>query len=138
MPSNRLENSARPKPALLALREAEGSGVEGSVANVSAASRPEPRRPVCVAETAAKDLPNPSFLIATRAYSRQELTHWKQRAATLSDRDKIHIVHGLENSSTSRSIPHPGIEKRLQTARNVRLATCIVVRYYPASRMEDT
>jgi hypothetical protein len=31
----------------------------------------------------------PSFLIATRAYSRQELTHCKQRATTLSNRHKI-------------------------------------------------
>ncbi len=35
----------------------------------------------------------PSFLIATRAYSRRELTHCKQRVKTLSNRNKIHFCN---------------------------------------------
>ena len=113
MPSNGLKNSARSKPALLALSaveglalpalsRAEGSAIEGSGAEVEprcgrerskspqAKSRAQPRdrersRTACP-ERSEK---NP-FLIATRAYSHGELTRWKQRASTLSNRGKIH------------------------------------------------
>ena len=131
MPSNGLENSARPKPALLALREAEGSGVEGSLANVpalpalrgvegslanaSAASRSQRRRPVCVLEAAEKDLQNPPFLIATRVHSPEKSTRCKTRAISFPNRHKIHFVSGEPN---------------------LRLATRIVVRYYPVPRLE--
>ena len=149
MPSNGLENSARPKPALLAsgfrspvdstgvptpdLRGVEGSlanvpactersecalrGVEGSLANASAASRSQRRRPFCVAETAAKDLQNPPFLIATREHSPEESTRCKIRVTSLPNRHKIHFV---------------------PWEPNLRLATRIVVRYYPVPRLEGT
>jgi hypothetical protein len=134
MLSNGLDNLARPRPALspstsLRVNSADGSGVEGS----------RPNEPVCLPEAAAKDLPRPPFLIATRAYSRQELTHWKQRATTLPNRNKIHFVRKAETGLRNSSIRHhPAINKRLQTEHNVRLATCIVVRYYPVPRLEAT
>lgn len=128
MPSNRLESSARPKPALLVPSgregsEVEGSGVEGSlanvpalsVANVSAASRSQRRGPVCVLEAAAKDLPNPPFLIATRVHSPEESTRCKIRVTSLPNRHKIHFV---------------------PWEPNLRLATRIVARYYPVPRLE--
>ena len=155
MPSNGLENSARPRPALLACTErsecalsggegreakgsqpnvpalsvanvpalpallvpsrSEGSGVEGSLANASAASRSQRRRPVCVLEAAEKDLQNPPFLIATRVHSPEESTRCKTRAISFPNRHKIHFV---------------------RWEPNLRLATRIVVRYYPVPRLE--
>ena len=114
MPSNGLENSAGSKPALLALpalSRAEGSAVEGSGAEVEppcgrerskspqAKSRAQPRDrersrtacPACPERSRRERSEKPPFLIATRAYSHEELTHWKQRPTTLSNRHKIHF-----------------------------------------------
>jgi hypothetical protein len=92
------------------------SGVEGSLANVSAAS-PSEVRPVGVLEAAAKDLQNPPFLIATRVHSPEKSTRCKIRAISFPNRHKIHFVSGEPN---------------------LPLVTRIVVRYYPVRRLEGT
>ncbi len=90
------------------------SGVEGSEAR-----RLRPER-ICGAEApvytersecvllALSDASERSILIATRAYSRQELTRCKQTATTLSNRNKIRVAHG---SSPSSLLPGRGVCK---------------------------
>jgi hypothetical protein len=87
MPSSGLENPARdPSPALshsteftpLALSKVEGSEAEGNALE----GRP---RGFCGSEKAP-------FLIATRAYSRAELTGCKHRVVDFPNRHKIHFL----------------------------------------------
>ncbi len=97
MPSNGLEKPARPRSALPAVSPSEVEPPYGRKRSKSPQpkSRAQPRdrersRKICPERTG-----KPPFLIATRAYSRRELTHCKQRATTLSNRNKIHFLNGL-------------------------------------------
>ena len=97
MPTNGLENPARPRPDLPAVSPAEVEPPCGRERSKSprAKSRAQPRDRERSQKTSPERAEKPTFLIATRTYSREELTRRKHRMIRFSNRHKIHFVNGV-------------------------------------------
>jgi hypothetical protein len=90
MPSNGLENPLRPTPGLSGAEVEPPCGRERSKSPL-AKSRAQPRERERSRKTYLERTENPSFLIATRTYSREKSTHCKHRVIAISNRHKIHF-----------------------------------------------
>jgi hypothetical protein len=161
MLSNDLENQSRPRPALLASgfrSPVDASGVPANmvpaeIARILGATGTGmlgemPLPPPIPSETGtgiSRPHPALSKLIANRNTNllAMVLTRWKQRAATLSNRHKIHFVHGPV--SGARKSPENSfgaavtslIEKRSPWVSKPVILSSLRLEWFRASRRLD-